>query len=100
MLRISLALTALLASTSMQLQAKERSKQDIAIPVTVLGNELLGDNLNRLEDINNICAFNRGNPAYGANATPGKIADFQIRGIKSEYASRYDDALNGFTATG
>lgn len=99
MKRISLALTTLLAGTSMQLQARERSLQEMAIPVSILGNEQLSDNLERLEDISKVCAINRGNPAYGANATPGKVSDFQIRGVKSEYGSRYGDALNGFKSS-
>lgn len=100
MKRTQLAISALLVGTAIQAQAREISVQDIAVPVTVLGTETVEQNLTRLEDISNVCAVNRGNPAYGANATPGKVADFQIRGIKSEYGSRYGDALNGFTDAG
>ena len=94
-----MAIALLLAGTAMQAQARDRLDIESAVPVAVIGTESLERNLERLNDITTLCGRNRGNPAYGVNATPGKMPEINIRGFKSEYGDRYATILNGLPVT-
>ncbi|WP_321327467.1 hypothetical protein [uncultured Parasphingorhabdus sp.] len=100
MTRVQIATALLLAGTATHAQARERLDLGSATPVAVSGAEDLDTHVNRLVDIGTLCGRNRGNPAYGANATPGRMSEVHIRGFKSEYATRYGAVMNEIRVRG
>ncbi|WP_417623023.1 outer membrane protein [Parasphingorhabdus sp.] len=100
MKRVQIVIATLLAGTAMQTHAREKLDAKSAAPVAVIGTESLDENVDRLVDIGTLCGQNRGNPAYGVNATPGQMPEVHIRGFKSEYGSRYGAVLNGVVVRG
>ncbi|MFK7841929.1 MAG: hypothetical protein AB8B54_06675 [Sphingorhabdus sp.] len=96
MKRIQLAVSILLAGTAMSAQARETSIKQTAIPISALSEEDFEGNLERIEDINRLCVINRGDPAFGRNATPGVISPMNVRGLKDEYRGRFDQIPQHF----
>lgn len=101
MKRTHIAISLLLAGTAMQAQAREPALQDVPVPISVFNaddpaNMAEGDflnNLDRLKDINQACVVDRADPVYGRNVTGGIIDPVNIRGLESEYGTRYGAAL-------
>ncbi|ASK89923.1 hypothetical protein [Sphingorhabdus sp. SMR4y] len=100
MKRVQIATALLLAGTATHAHARERLDLASATPVAVIGTEDLDNHVDRLVDIGTLCGRNRGNPAYGVNATPGRMPEVHIRGFKSEYGARYGAVLNEIRVRG
>ena len=102
MRQIQFAISLLLAGAATQVQARETSIKDTPVPISVFNaddfskmtiDDVRG-NLDRLTDIHRACVINRGDPIFGNNATGGIIDPVNIRGLESEYGTRYSAVVS------